>query len=121
TVMTRAFLFASTVLAAALFSPAFAQSAPAGAETAAPADIARSAADLPAPIAPRAPERIKVRLEAREMLGKIAEGASYRYWTFDNKVPGPMLRVRVGDTLEVTLHNAEDSMMMHSIDLHAVT
>jgi nitrite reductase (NO-forming) len=36
-------------------------------------------------------------------------------------VPGPLLRVRVGDTVELTLANARDSKMVHSIDLHAVT
>ena len=32
-----------------------------------------------------------------------------------------MIRVRVGDTVEVTLKNAPNSMMSHSIDLHAVS
>ena len=31
-----------------------------------------------------------------------------------------MLRVRVGDTVTVSLKNAPDSVMMHNIDLHAV-
>ena len=31
-----------------------------------------------------------------------------------------MLRVRVGDTVAVSLKNAPDSLMMHNIDLHAV-
>src|SRR3989304_3294108 len=34
--------------------------------------------------------------------------------------PGPMLRVRVGDTLEVHLTNETSSSFSHSIDLHAV-
>jgi nitrite reductase (NO-forming) len=32
-----------------------------------------------------------------------------------------MIRVRVGDTVEVHLKNAMDSTMMHSVDFHAVT
>jgi nitrite reductase (NO-forming) len=32
-----------------------------------------------------------------------------------------MLRVRVGDTVQVTLKNAEDSWMVHNVDFHAVT
>ena len=33
------------------------------------------------------------------------------------KVPGPFVRVKVGDALK----NANDSMMMHNVDFHAVT
>jgi nitrite reductase (NO-forming) len=32
-----------------------------------------------------------------------------------------MVRVRAGDTVEVTMKNAEDSWMMHNVDFHAVT
>src|SRR5690606_38982522 len=42
-------------------------------------------------------------------------------WTFGAKVPGPMLRVRQGDTVELTLANPTSSKAIHSIDLHAVT
>jgi nitrite reductase (NO-forming) len=35
--------------------------------------------------------------------------------------PGPFLRVRVGDTVEVRLKNAADSKNVHSVDFHAVT
>src|SRR5262249_24322320 len=44
-----------------------------------------------------------------------------RYWTFNQKVPGPFIRVRVGDTVEVHLKNHDDSTMMHNVDFHAVT
>ncbi len=46
-------------------------------------------------------------------------GTTYRYWTFNGKVPGPMIRVRQGDTVEVTLRNDESSHMVHSVDFHA--
>lgn len=59
-------------------------------------------------------------LSTTEVEARLADGTSYKFWTFDNKVPGPMLRVRVGDTVSLTLKNAEDSIMVHSIDLHAV-
>ena len=32
---------------------------------------------------------------------------TYNYWTFNGKVPGPFLRVRVGDTVEVHLKKAQ--------------
>jgi nitrite reductase (NO-forming) len=84
-------------------------------------DIIRDPADLPAPIGVREPQRIKVNLETVEVTGQLADGATYHYWTFNKKIPGPFVRVRVGDTVEVSLKNAPDSMMMHNVDFHAVT
>ncbi len=34
-------------------------------------------------------------------------------------MPGPFIRVRVGDTLEVHLKNDQNSLMIHSVDFHA--
>ncbi len=85
------------------------------------ADIRHSPADLPGPIERRGPERVKVELETVELDGVLADGTTYTYWTFNGTVPGPFIRVRVGDTVELTLKNAEDSGNIHSIDLHAVT
>ena len=85
-----------------------------------PSDIVRYPTDLPPPIGPRAPENVVVTLTTIEATGRLADGTTYRYWTFDGKVPGPFLRVRVGDTVEVRLKNSPDSMMMHNVDLHAV-
>ena len=80
---------------------------------------------LPAPqIAPpldrRDPAVVKVDLETRKVTGLLADGVAYDYWTFNGTVPGPMIRVRQGDTVELTLKNAPDSGLTHSIDLHAV-
>jgi nitrite reductase (NO-forming) len=36
-------------------------------------------------------------------------------------VPGPFIRVRVGDTIEVVLKNDESSEFAHSVDFHAAT
>ncbi len=95
--------------------------APVHAEDAVPVSISRAPDDLPARLERRAPATVKVELETREVLGQLADGTSYRYWTFDGKVPGPMLRVRVGDTVEVTLRNHPESWMNHNVDFHAVT
>lgn len=48
---------------------------------------------------------------------KIADGVMYDGWTFGGTVPGPVLRVRQGDRVRITLVN--ESNMPHSIDLHA--
>jgi nitrite reductase (NO-forming) len=86
-----------------------------------PVSVVRDPTDLPPPVAKRGPQRVKVDLETVEITGKLADGASYRYWTFNHKVPGPFIRVRVGDTVEVRLKNHDDSVLMHNVDFHAVT
>jgi len=85
------------------------------------ANVVRLPSDLPGPIGKRGPQRVKVDLETVEVTGQLADGVEYHYWTFNRKVPGPFVRVRVGDTVEVSLRNADDSMMMHNVDFHAVT
>ena len=87
----------------------------------APLDIVRPADDLPAPIGRRPPQTVKVTLETVEVTGRLAEGAAYHYWTFGARVPGPFVRARVGDTVEVTLANRADSSEKHSVDFHAAT
>jgi nitrite reductase (NO-forming) len=83
-------------------------------------DIVRDPADLPPPIGARGPRRIDVNLYTEEVTGKLADGATYHYWTFNGKVPGPFVRVRVGDVVHVRLTNDASSMMMHNVDFHAV-
>lgn len=44
----------------------------------------------------------------------------YDFWTFNGTTPGPMIRVREGDTVELHLRNNPNSHMAHNIDMHAV-
>ena len=105
----------ATVAAAALAaggwtvgSPVLAQSANHSHATAIaePLDIVRLPTDLPPPIGKRGPQTVRVSLDTVEVTGKLADGASYRYWTFNKKVPGPFFRVRVGDTVHVALEES---------------
>lgn len=64
---------------------------------------------------------VPVEIETREVTATMADGVVYTYWTFGGTVPGPMVRVRQGDTVELTLKNALKSQLTHSIDLHAVS
>ena len=84
-------------------------------------DISRDPSDLPAPLGNRGPAKVTVNLETVEVVGRLADGSTYTYWTFNGKVPGPFLRIRVGDTVEVHLKNSISSTMVHSVDFHAVT
>jgi nitrite reductase (NO-forming) len=49
---------------------------------------------------------------------EISKGVRYVGWTFGGTVPGPVLRVREGDLVRITLVN-EAVGMPHSIDFHA--
>jgi nitrite reductase (NO-forming) len=99
-----------TVTPAANFDPASANAV----------DIRKSPMDLPAAIKRTEAQKVVLNLETVEVDGKLADGTTYTYWTFNNTVPGPMLRVREGDTVEVRLKNNATSKNIHSIDLHAV-
>ncbi len=69
----------------------------------------------------KAPAKVIVNLEVREVEKEISEGVKYTFWTFGGTVPGSFIRVRQGDTVEFHLNNHPDSKMPHNIDLHAVT
>lgn len=75
---------------------------------------------LPAPISRKSPAKVVVTLEAKEFVGRLAQGVEYKFWSFNGTVPGPAIRVREGDAVEIHLKNASDSVLPHSIDLHAV-
>ena len=49
----------------------------------------------------------------------VAPGIVQTVWTFGDSVPGPVLRVKVGDNVRVTLVNPETNKLPHSIDFHA--
>jgi nitrite reductase (NO-forming) len=85
------------------------------------ADIVLNPSDLPAPVGDRDPQTVQVDLVAEEVVGQLADGTTMTYFTFNGQIPGPMLRVRVGDTVEVHLSNATNSQFPHSIDFHAAT
>jgi len=75
---------------------------------------------IPPPISRNHSVHHQVEFEAVEALGEIEPGAPFTYMTFNGQTPGPMIRVRVGDTVELTLHNKRNSGTWHSLDLHAV-
>jgi nitrite reductase (NO-forming) len=91
------------------------------AQTIVEADISREPTDLPPPIGNRPPQTVRVDLLAVEVEGRLAEGTTFGYWTFNGRVPGPFIRVRVGDTIDIHLKNSADSAMIHSVDFHAAT
>ncbi len=63
-------------------------------------------------------DAVSIQMYAEETEVMIAPGVTFPAWTFDGAVPGPVLYLRQGDHVTLTLHNL-DPRMAHSIDLHA--
>jgi nitrite reductase (NO-forming) len=59
----------------------------------------------------------QVTMRAAEVVLEVAPGVIQEMWTFDDQVPGPTLRGRVGDLFTITLVN--EGRLGHSIDFHA--
>ncbi|MBP7670731.1 multicopper oxidase domain-containing protein [Candidatus Gracilibacteria bacterium] len=86
------------------------------------ADIGANPNSVPATAQlPDADGLVRISLTAQEVIAEIAPNIYFNYWTYDKQVPGPMLRVREGDTIELSLTNHETSLHDHNIDLHSVT
>jgi len=101
-------------------------------------EIGRKADDLPPPIDRKEPQLVTVDLYSDELVAEMMPEVTYQYWTYSGKVPGPFIRVRAGDQVEIRLrhgkpgsaHQGHDEHTSaehaaaghsaHSIDLHAV-
>jgi nitrite reductase (NO-forming) len=62
---------------------------------------------------------VNIDLIATETTQEIAPGVNYQVWTFNGTTPGPVIRVKLGDTVRFTLTNDTTIGMQHSIDFHA--
>lgn len=56
-------------------------------------------------------------LTAQSKKVSVGEGMTYKAWTYDGTVPGPVLRVRQGDLVHVKLINHTPDA--HGLDIHA--
>jgi nitrite reductase (NO-forming) len=83
-----------------------------------------------AAVQPLYPAPVKeIRIDASNRLIDLAPGVKYSAWTLGDQVPGPTVRVRVGDRIRFTMSNRTDEMMpgrvrfkapmMHSMDFHS--
>src|SRR5690349_23014928 len=57
------------------------------------------------------------RIPIKDATVQIADSVPYHAWTLGGTVPGPVLRVRQGDSVRITVVN--EAPMPHSIDFHA--
>ena len=84
-----------------------------------PAEVA-FAPQVPPPITRSKPARVVVNLEVTEENRELARGVMYNFWMYNGHVPGPFIRVRIGDTVEVHLMN-RSSDKAHTVDFHFVS
>ncbi len=78
---------------------------------------AHPAYDAVLPPAPTG-DLVRVQMTLKDMTVEVAPGVEYNTWAFDGHgAPGPIVHVREGQTVEMTLTNG--GAIAHSIDFHA--
>ena len=80
--------------------------------------LAKARTPYPAALPPVPAGRVvKVKMVLKDVTIQIASGVKYAAWGFEGGVPGPIVHVRQGQTVEMTLTNG--GAIPHSIDFHA--
>jgi nitrite reductase (NO-forming) len=65
-------------------------------------------------------KEVHVEMTAKEVDVVIdGKGTTMAAWTFDGTIPGKVVRVEEGDTVEFTLHNPATNKNSHAMDFHA--
>ncbi|MFD1563403.1 copper-containing nitrite reductase [Haloarchaeobius amylolyticus] len=83
--------------------------------------IARDPTDIPPPVDWNEPREHDVTIETERVTAEIEPGVTFDYMTFEGQVPGPMIRVRRGDQVNLTFEVSEDlNVAAHNMDFHAV-
>ncbi|WP_458207842.1 copper-containing nitrite reductase [Haladaptatus sp. NG-SE-30] len=82
--------------------------------------VAADPTDIPDPITRKKPAEIDVTLEPKEVRAEIEDGKTFDFMTYNGQIPGPLIRTRVGDTVNLTFKNPEENVMPHNVDFHAV-
>ncbi|KAJ4132299.1 hypothetical protein NW754_015114 [Fusarium falciforme] len=83
--------------------------------------VLTSAPNVPPPITRKHPVLLQVALTTTTKLAQLTSQYKYEQWTFNGTVPGPFIRARVGDVVELTLTNKDPAGNPHNIDCHAFT
>jgi len=64
---------------------------------------------------------LQVPLTATTKVVQLTSPYKYEQWTFNDTVPGPFIRARVGDVVELALTNRDRTGNPHNVDCHAFT
>jgi nitrite reductase (NO-forming) len=82
--------------------------------------VAADPTDIPGPIDRDEPTTHEITLTYEEVTAEIEPGVTFDFMTFNGQVPGPMVRVRQGDTVDLTVENLSENALPHNVDFHAV-
>ena len=82
--------------------------------------VAADPLDIPSPINRTQPKTHDITLESKDVICEIEPGVEFKYMTYGGQVPGPMIRVRQGDTVNLTFVNNQKNTLLHNVDFHAV-
>ncbi|MGQ3411185.1 copper-containing nitrite reductase [Natrinema sp. LN54] len=83
--------------------------------------IARDPTDIPDPVDWDEPREHDITIRTERVTAEIEPGVTFEYMTFEGQVPGPMIRVRRGDRVNLTFEVPEDmNKVGHNMDFHAV-
>lgn len=89
-----------------------------------PVDLDRIAADpmdIPPPVDWDEPRTHEITLESIEVTAEVEPGVTVDFMTYDGRIPGPMIRVREGDTVELTFEVPDEhNIAAHNVDGHAI-
>jgi len=115
----------SKTITSSAFKPRYVQFTPEEQllEEAAPIALAPQ---VPPPITRKEQRRLTLELSASRKVMTINGDEKFEFWPFDGSVPGPLIRARVGDVLDVKLHNRDGEFLLelntspHSMSLCSV-
>lgn len=78
------------------------------------------APDVPPAIRRSHQARVIIDLTSEDVVGQLGFQFKYPFWTFNRHVPGPMIRARVGDVLEIHHKNLDSAGIAHNVDFHGI-
>ncbi|USZ67225.1 copper-containing nitrite reductase [Halorussus salilacus] len=81
--------------------------------------VAADPTDIPDPIDRSEPAEVDVTLRAEEVTAEVEDGVTFDYMTYNGQAPGPFIRVRKGDTVNLTFENPTENDLPHNVDFHA--
>lgn len=76
--------------------------------------------NMPPAITHDGPMRVRIDMNTFIRTRAIDDESTFDWWSFNGHSPGPVIRLRQQDVLEVHFTNCDQTGMQHNIDFHAV-